>query len=82
MVKELDDAGIEYVEYNEGRQINAKDLEGTIHTFYPTTGTIVLHASNSRYDNRTYVIRNKTITQFIKGLKVENLTSHYFKGGK
>lgn len=82
MIKEFEDAGIEYVEYNNGAQINAKDLEGIIHTFYPSTGTIVLHASNSKYDNRTKVIRDKKMEDFIRGLQYKNLTQFYFKEDK
>lgn len=79
MVKELEEAGIEYKEYNNGRQINAKDMEGVIHSFYPTTGTIVLHASNKFGDNRTLTIHDKTIEQFVRGLKHKDLTKYYFK---
>lgn len=75
---ELEEAGIEYVVYNSGKQINAKDLEGVIHSFYPTTGTIVLHASNDKYDHRTKVFKDKTVQDFIKGLTFPNLTKHYF----
>lgn len=78
-MKELEEAGIEHIEYNAGKQINAKDLDGITHSFYPTTGTIVLHASNDKYDNRTKVFRDKTIEDFIKGMKFPNLTKYYFK---
>lgn len=36
--------------YNYGRQINALDLDGVVQSFYPTTGTIVIHRSN-RWQN-------------------------------
>lgn len=78
MVEELEKAGIEYREYKNG-QINAKDLEGVIHTFYSTTGTVVLHAGNDKYENRTKVFRDKTIEQFAKALKFKNLVEYYFK---
>lgn len=80
MIEELEKEGIKYKEYNNGALINALDQEGIIQSFYPTTGTIVLHASNDKKDHRTKVIRNKTIEQFIKGIKVKNLTKYYFKG--
>lgn len=75
----LENADIWYRAYSRGVQYNAKDLEGVIHSYYPTTGTILLRASNDKKDHRTKTIRNKTIEQFIKGLKFKNLTSFYFK---
>lgn len=75
---ELMKAGIEYRAYNQGRQFNALDLEGTWHTYYQTTGTVVLHASNNITNNRTKSFRNKSLENFIKGMKTKNLTKIYF----
>lgn len=74
--------GIEYKAYNGGVQFNATDLNGVIHTFYPTTGTVILHASNERSDRRIKSFPNKTLADFIKGMKFKNLTQHYFKEDK
>lgn len=79
MIKELDDLGISYMEYNNSTQVNAKDTDGVIQTFYPTTGTIVIHASNARSDRRMKVIRDKTLEQFIKGITTPRMIDYYFK---
>lgn len=74
--------GIEYKAYNGGVQYNAADLDGVIHTFYPTTGTVILHASNARNDKRVKTFSDRTLKDFIKGMKFKNLTQHYFKEDK
>lgn len=51
--------------YNNGVQLNVTDKAGTIQTFYPTTGTIVLHASNDRNDRRLKSIKNSDVGTFI-----------------
>lgn len=50
---------------NHGKQINVMDKDGIIHTFYPTTGTILFHFSNKKYDNKLITIRNETVETFI-----------------
>lgn len=80
--KELKKAGIMYRIYNGGTLINAEDMEGITQSFYPTTGTVVLHASNEITDHRTKVFKYKDIKAFIKGLKTRNLTGLYFKNEK
>ena len=74
--------GIEYKAYNGGVQYNATDINGIIHTFYPTTGTVILHASNERRDRRVKSFYNQTLENFIKGMKFKDLTKHYFKEDK
>lgn len=53
-------------EYNNGVQLNVTDKAGVIQTFYPTTGTIVLHASNERADRRMKSIRNSNVEYFVE----------------
>lgn len=50
--------------YNFGKQINLSDKEGIIQTFFPTTGTILLHSRNGK-GNKTKTFRNETIDVFI-----------------
>ena len=68
---ELTKNGISYKAYNSGVQYNATDLEGVIHTFYPTTGTVILHASNDRNDRRTKTFTDKTnlFRSYLKNFK-------------
>ena len=49
--------------YNFGKQVNVADRSGIIQSFYPTTGTILLH-SNER-ENKSKSIRNETFETFI-----------------
>jgi hypothetical protein len=52
--------------YNHGKQINVSDKNGIIQTYYPTTGTVLLRQNNSRYNNKTKSLYNKTIEEFIQ----------------
>lgn len=81
-VEMLEEEGIEYELFNQDIGINAKDTDGVKQTFYPTTGTVVLHASNDTKDFRTKTFRDKNICTFIKGLKTKNLVGLYFENGK
>lgn len=81
-VAKLDHAKVEYTLFNNDTGINAKDMEGVKQTFYPTTGTIVLHATDDKNDHRTKTFRDKNIDAFIKGLKTRNLVGLYFGNEK
>lgn len=81
-VEKLERAGVKYQLFNKDTGINARDMEGIKQTFYPTTGTVVLHAADDRNDHRTKTFRDKDIDTFIKGLKTKNLTGLYFENGK
>lgn len=61
----LTDAGFACQSYNRGKQINTEDWGGIIHSFYPSTGTIVLHASNSFSTTGTKVIRGENLDTFM-----------------
>ncbi|MFR2776339.1 MAG: hypothetical protein ACLTBR_10960 [Anaerostipes sp.] len=80
--KELKKAGIKYRIYNDGTLINAEDMDGITQSFYPTTGTVVLHASNKIRDRRTKVFKYRDIHAFINGMKTKNLTGLYFENEK
>lgn len=56
-------------QYMNGVQLNVTDKSGIIQTFYPTTGTIVLHASNERNDRRLKSIKNSDVGTFIRLLE-------------
>lgn len=65
----LEDNDFEYAAYNRGVQFNAKDRNGIIHSFYPTTGTCLYHWSNDKADrNLTKTIRKQTLNDFMKML--------------
>lgn len=76
-IRQLESSGIEFKTYNNGIQINAHDIDGIIHTFYPTTGTVVIHASNDRKNRRTKSFSDQSIEKFIKGMKM-HITKLYF----
>jgi hypothetical protein len=50
--------------YNFGKQVNVADRDGIIQSFYPTTGTILLHSSNER-GNKAKSIRDETFETFL-----------------
>ena len=65
----LEDNGFQYKAYNNGIQYNAADDDGIIHSFYPTNGTMLFHASNERKDRRTKTVRYGTVERFLWMLK-------------
>lgn len=56
----LIDAGFKVEMHNNGKQLNVRDKNGIMQSFY-TSGTIVIHDS----DNNIYSAYNKTIEDFI-----------------
>lgn len=68
----LEDNEFQYKAYNAGIQFNVVDTEGIIHSFYPTSGTMLFHASNERNDTRTKTIRDGSIDEFIMMLRDTN----------
>lgn len=75
----LDENNFCYKVYNRGVQFNIKDIEGVIHSFYPTTGTMLFHASNDRSDRRTKTIREGSLDRFLRMLKNPEQIKNYFK---
>lgn len=65
----LEDNDFEYAAYNRGVQFNAKDRNGIIHSFYPTTGTALYHWSNNKADRTfTKTVRNQSLRDFMNML--------------
>lgn len=62
----LEDNEFEYKVYNRGVQYNAKDINGITHSFWPTTGTIMLHRSNDKKDKARTVLKRKDIDCFME----------------
>lgn len=66
----LEDHEFEYSAYNKGVQYNAKDRNGIIHTFYPTTGSIIFHWSNNRADSKLVkTFRDRDLDYFMNMLE-------------
>lgn len=65
--------------YNNGVQLNVMDKAGVIQTFYPTTGTIVLHASNERADRRIKSIKNSSVEYFVELISNPEAIQDFFK---
>ena len=65
----LEDNEFQYKAYNNGIQFNAVDNDGIIHSFCPTSGTMLFHASNEREDGRTKSIKYGSIEKFMWMLK-------------
>lgn len=75
----LEENELEHKAYNAGIQFNAKDVNGVIHSFYPTSGTMLFHASNNRNDKRTITVKNGSIKVFMWMLKNTNEIKILFK---
>lgn len=71
--------GIKYSAYNYGVQYNAADKSGIVHSFYPTTGTILFHENNSKENRNTKTIKNCDIDTFIMYLNFPNIIKIFFR---
>lgn len=78
----LDDNDFSYQCYNRGIQISATDRAGITHSFYPTTGTILLHISNCKENKQYITIRNKDIGSFMEYLNNPKTIKDLFKKGE
>ncbi|MFV0527736.1 MAG: hypothetical protein ACK5MN_03300 [Lachnospiraceae bacterium] len=62
IVDALEDAELNYKAYNRGAQYNVTTEGGGTHSYYPTTGTVLLH---SRRSKKTANIKGCTVFEFI-----------------
>ena len=69
---------IQYKIFNKGVQFNVMDLDGIWHSYYPSTGTLLLRKGNGT--NITQSFTNITLDKLVKGMKFKHLTQYYFKG--
>lgn len=60
----FEDRGIPYKSFNGGIQFNAQDDRGVWHSFYPTTGTVIINRSNDRKDHAKKVFKDKQLQEF------------------
>ena len=79
---ELEDLELTYKIYNYGVQYNVEDLNGIIHSYYPTTGTMLFHASNDRNDRRSKVIRDASFEEFVSYVTEPERIQELFKERK
>lgn len=77
----LADADLEYKTYNQGIQFNVADMAGVIHSFYPTTGTILFHEGNARNQRKTATLRDQSIYTFISYLVRPDRIQNIIKEG-
>ena len=75
----LEDAGFTYKAYNQGIQFNADDRSGVIHSYYPTTGTILLHEGNGWTKKATKKFYEATLAEFMDLLENPEKIKNYFK---
>lgn len=77
----FEDNEFQYKAYNAGIQFNVTDADGVIHSFYPTSGTMLFHASNERSDRRTKTIRGGSIEEFMRMLRHTKQIKNLFTEG-
>ena len=82
LAEKLDAEGLQYKVYNRGIQFNVTDADGVIQTYYPSTGTILFHASNEKSDRRTKVLRDKSIETFLAYVTERGRIQNLFKKEK
>lgn len=75
----LEDSEIEYRVYNHGIQFNARSSSGIWHSFYPTTGTILLNAGNEKTNRQHISLRGKTKEDFLYYLMFPDAVRLLFK---
>lgn len=67
VAERLEDSHLEYASYGHGIQFNVKDMNGIIHSFYPSTGTMLFHRGNGiKYRKEIAVIRGGNLKRFMK----------------
>jgi len=74
----FEENGIEYKAYNSGVQYNTSDKNGVIHSFYPTTGTMLFHQGNDRRSKATRSVRGGNVFDFIDYLTNVEKIQHLF----
>lgn len=58
-------AGLEYTAYPNNFLINVTDVDGTIQSYYASTGTAMFRDGNDRFKSRTHVERKMSLERFI-----------------
>lgn len=71
--------GITYRSFNAGVQFNALDDCGVWHSYYPTTGTVIVNKSNDRKDHAKKVFHNKSLEEFANAMYQGEVLQKYFK---
>lgn len=72
----LEDMELEYKAYNRGIQYNVTDADGIIQTYYPSTGTIVFHASN---DRRIKTLKERSLDDFLSFITETGAIKNLFR---
>jgi hypothetical protein len=75
----FEDREITYKAFNGGIQFNAMDDRGVWHSFYPTTGTVIIHRSNDRKDHEIRTFYNKSLEAFANAMFKGEALQKYFK---
>lgn len=78
----LEDAGFTYRAYNNGIQYNAEDTSGIIHSYYPTTGTVLLHEGNDWSKRKIKKFKKVPLEEFMNLLNNPEEIKNYFKKEK
>ena len=58
-------AGLEYTAYPNNVLINVTDVDGTIQSYYASTGTAMFRDGNDRFKTRTHIERKMPLERFI-----------------
>lgn len=73
----MSEAGLEITIHNGG-QLNGKDKDGIIHSYYPGTCTAVFNKSLDKHSEKRS-LKDISVDRFIKALNTENLVNTLFK---
>lgn len=58
-------ADVAYIGYDRTKMVNVTDVDGTVQSFYTTTGTAVFRDGNDKYKSRRHTERNMTFERFL-----------------
>ena len=58
-------ADLAFVPYPQTRLINAEDCDGTMQSYYASTGTAIFRMSNDKFDKRRMTLKNMKPDEFI-----------------
>lgn len=65
ILQKIKDTGLCVIGYPQTKMLNIEDKAGIIHSYYTTTGTIILRHSNYQYDKYKIYYKNCTVSEVI-----------------
>ena len=66
VIQRVKDSGLKYKEYPNTYQVNVTDVDGTIQSYYASTGTAIFRDGNDKYNSQRHTERGMALDKFLK----------------